>query len=215
MKFELSPLPYASDALAPQLSPHAVTLHYEKHHRAYLDKLRDEIEGKPEAERELEELVRESSGSIFENAAQLWNHDFFWRSLAPASDAERRLPTGLLLNRIEGSHGSVGALKRQLAETAAGHFGSGWAWLVQDTSGRLRVTSTHDAGNPMLLGQQPLLCIDVWEHAYYPDYENERARYVQAVLDELLNWEFAAANLARALLPERSPTLRAVRDPAD
>lgn len=198
MKLELSPLPYAKDALAPHLSAHAIELHYEKHHRGYVDKLRAAIEGKPEAERELEDLIRESEGSVFNNAAQIWNHDFFWRSLRPAGAATP--PSGLLLDLIKASHGSLAALKQRLAQVAVGQFGSGWAWLVQDERGRLRVESTHDADNPLRHAHVPLLAIDVWEHAYYPDYENQRGRYVEAVLDHLLNWEFASRNLADASL---------------
>jgi Fe-Mn family superoxide dismutase len=207
MKFELRSLPYSVGALAPVLSAHAVELHYEKHHRGYLEKLRAEIEGKPEAERELDDLIRTTVGSVFNNAAQLWNHDFFWRSLRPAGG--QASPKGLLLNLIKASYGSTTALKRELAAAANAHFGSGWAWLVQDRNRRLRVESTHDAENPLVRGRIPLLGIDVWEHAYYPDYQNERARYVGNVVDHLLDWKFATANLESAsLAPRELPPAR-------
>ncbi len=192
---ELAPLPWKKDALAPHISARTLEFHYEKHHRGYLDKLRDELEGKPEAELDLEALVRTSAGSVFELAAQVWNHDFYWQSLTPKGGGR---PEGELLVRIERDFRSFEDAKRQLADAASGHFGSGWAWLAAGQDGRLRVLSTDDADNPLGGGMVPLLTIDVWEHAYYLDYQNEREQYVVAVVDHLLDWEFAARNWARA-----------------
>jgi Fe-Mn family superoxide dismutase len=192
MRFELPPLPYAQDALEPVISARTLHFHYEKHHRGYLEKLRRLIEGKPDAEVSLEDLIRSASGDIFNNAAQVWNHTFYWRSLAPGGGGE---PGGRLLELARAHFRDVAALKRELAEAANGEFGSGWAWLVLDGGGRLRVRSSDDAENPLAVDQRPLLAIDVWEHAYYLDYQNQRERYVEGVLDRLLNWDFAARNL--------------------
>lgn len=200
MKFELPPLPYAKDALEPHLSAETVELHYEKHHKGYLEKLRKSIEGKPEAQRSLEDLIRDARGDLFNNAAQVWNHTFYWMSLRPGGGGKPGEP---LLGAIESSFGSLDRFREQFAEAANGEFGSGWAWLVQDPAGRLSVRSSSDAENPLQRNLTPLLTLDVWEHAYYVDYRNERARYVEAFLDHLLNWDFVAANLARAAHGER------------
>ena len=194
-EWRLAPLPWAPDALEPHIGRRTVELHYGKHHRGYLDKLRAAIEGKPEAEQDLEQLVRTSQGHVFNMAAQVWNHDFYWRSLTPDGGGK---PEGELLARIERDFGSFAACRERLAEVATGHFGSGYAWLAAGRDGRLRVLATHDAENPLGGGLSPLLTIDVWEHAYYLDVQNERDRYVDAVLDHLLDWEFAAQNLGRA-----------------
>ena len=193
--WRLAPLPWAYDALEPHVSARTVELHYEKHHRGYLEKLREAIEGKPEAQLDLEELVRTSSGHVFNQAAQVWNHDFYWSCLAP--DGARR-PEGALRARIERDFGSFEACCRRLAEAAEAHFGSGYAWLAAGRDGRLRAFSTHDAENPLGGGLVPLLTLDVWEHAYYLDVQNERARYVGAVIEHLLDWDFAARNLGAA-----------------
>jgi len=193
--WRLAPLPWECDALEPHVGARTVELHYEKHHRGYLEKLREAIEGKPDAQLDLEELVRSSHGHVFDLAAQVWNHDFYWNSLAP--DGARQ-PEGELRARIERDFGSFDECRRRLAEAANGHFGSGWAWLAAELDGRLRVLATHDAANPLGGGLTPLLTIDVWEHAYYLDVQNERDRYVAAVIDHLLDWEFAARNLGRA-----------------
>ena len=195
MKFEIDPLPFPPGSLAPHIGARTVEIHYEKHHRGYLEKLRKAIEGKPEAERSLEEIVRHAEGDVFNNAAQVWNHSFYWKSLAPTGGGE---PTGALRDVIEAAFRSVGEFKRALADAANGEFGSGWAWLLLDRSGRIRVTSSSDAENPLQQGHTPLLALDVWEHAYYLDYQNRRSDYVEAVLDHLLSWEFAASNLERA-----------------
>ena len=191
----LAPLPWSPDALEPHIRARTIEFHYEKHHRGYLEKLRAAIEGKPAAELDLEALVQNSEGSVFELAAQVWNHDFYWRSLTPdgAGRAE-----GELLARLERDFRSFDDAKRCLVETASEQFGSGWAWLAAGQDGHLHVFSTHDAENPLGGGMVPLLAIDVWEHAYYLDYQHERERHVAAVVDHLLDWEFAARNWSRA-----------------
>lgn len=191
---ELAPLPYAKDALEPHVGARTLEFHYGKHHAAYLANLKKAVADKPEAERGLIELIRTSEGSLFNNAAQVWNHDFYWRSLKPGGGGQ---PSGELGQRIDRDFGSFDAFAQRLLETAKGHFGSGWAWLVVD-DGRLRIVDTHDADNPLTRNQTPLLTIDVWEHAYYLDYQNARDRYLNAVIEHLLDWDFAAENLAEA-----------------
>jgi Fe-Mn family superoxide dismutase len=191
MRFELAPLPYDKDALAPTLSARTLDFHYEKHHRGYLKKLEKALSGKPLAEKGLEEIIRETEGSVFNFAAQVWNHAFYWHSMTPNGGGR---PSGALADAIQRDFGSLEDLKRLLAEAANDEFGSGWAWLVAKPGGKLQVISTSDAENPVQSKLQPLLTIDVWEHAYYLDYQNERNRYVQGVIDELLNWPFAEKN---------------------
>lgn len=195
MKLELEPLPYATDALAPHISAETLDLHYGKHHRGYMKKLRTAIEDTPDADRSLEELIRTSDGDLFNNAAQVWNHAFYWKSMHPDGGGE---PEGELQRALGETFGSFDAFRKAFAEAANGEFGSGWAWLVADDDGKLSVRSSSDAENPLQRGLTPLLTIDVWEHAYYVDYRNERARYVDAYLDHLVNWEFAAKNFADA-----------------
>jgi Fe-Mn family superoxide dismutase len=207
MKFELSPLPYAKEALEPYISAKTVDLHYEKHHRGYLRKLQKAIEGKTEAQWSLEDLVSNSKGSVFDNAAQVWNHTFYWNSMR--SDGGGK-PKGQLLSALEKKVGSIADFKRELAQTATGHFGSGWAWLVLENSGELKVATSSDAENPLQWGAIPLLTIDVWEHAYYLDYHNERDKYVTAYLEHLINWDFAEANYT-ALSEEASQDREARR----
>ena len=195
MKFEIPPLPYPKNGLAPFIGGETVELHYEKHHKGYLDKLSKLLRGKPEAELSLEELIRTARGDVFNNAAQVWNHDFYWHSMQPGGGGE---PTRELANRIDESFGSYIEFRAQFAEAAVGEFGSGWAWLVKGLDGRLLVCNSNDAENPIQRDLVPLLTIDVWEHAYYLDYRNERARYVEMFLDHLLNWDFVATHLALA-----------------
>ena len=195
MKFEIAPLPYPKNALAPFLGAETVDLHYEKHHKGYLEKLEKLLRGKPEADQSLEELIRTSHGEVFNNAAQVWNHNFYWLSMKPGGGGE---PAGELATRLEQSFGSYIEFRAQFAQAAIGEFGSGWAWLVQGPSGRLVVCSSDDAENPLQREIVPLLTIDVWEHAYYLDYRNERARYVDKFLDHLLDWDFVATNLTLA-----------------
>jgi Fe-Mn family superoxide dismutase len=194
-KFEIAPLPYPKDALAPHISAETLELHYEKHHKGYLKKLNDLVKGSPEAGRSLEELIRTAKGDLFNNAAQVWNHSFYWQSLAPNRGGK---PSDGIADRIDEAFGSYDAFRRAFAEAANGEFGSGWAWLVQGMSGELLVVKSDDAENPLQRNLVPLLALDVWEHAYYVDYRNERARYVDAFLDHLLNWEFVATNLTLA-----------------
>ena len=194
-KFEIAPLPYPKNALAPHIGAETVELHYEKHHRGYADKLNELVRGKPEAECSLEDLIRSKSGDVFNNAAQLWNHNFYWLSMKPDGGGE---PSDTLAAKIDDAFGSYRGFRDQFAASAIGEFGSGWAWLAQGVSGDLIVCSSDDAQNPLQRGLVPLLTIDVWEHAYYLDYHNERKRYVERYLDRLLNWDFVASNLTLA-----------------
>lgn len=195
----LPPLPYPEDALAPVISARTLSFHYGKHHKGYLDTLNKLVAGTELAEAPLEKIIVTTAGkadkaAVFNNAAQVWNHTFFWRSLKPKGGGE---PPAALKQRIEASFGSVEACKKELAKAATSQFGSGWAWLVA-AGDRLTVVNTPNADNPLTAGQKPLWTVDVWEHAYYLDYQNRRADFVAAVLDKLVNWEFAAENLSRA-----------------
>ena len=195
---QLPPLPYSQNALEPYISQKTVEFHYGKHHLAYVEKTNELIKGTNLAQLSLGEIIKQTAGSpdkaaIFNNAAQAWNHNFYWQSLKPGGGK----PEGELLTKIQASFGSVENLKKQLQDAATTQFGSGWAWLVADGD-KLKVVKTGNAENPMVQGLTPLLAIDVWEHAYYLDYQNRRADYVKALIDNLLNWEFAAANLPKA-----------------
>jgi len=192
----LPPLPYADNALAPVISANTIGFHYGRHHRGYLDNLNKLIGGTAFADMPLEKIVAATAGkadqtAIFNNAAQTWNHTFYWQSLRPGGGSE---PPAALKQRIEAAFGSVDACRKELSAAAVGQFASGWAWLVADR-GTLKVVRTGNADTPLTSGLTPLLTIDVWEHAYYLDYQNRRADYVNAVIDKLLNWEFAAKNL--------------------
>jgi superoxide dismutase, Fe-Mn family len=191
MPFSLPPLPWAKDALAPAISAETIDFHYGKHHQAYVTNLNKALEGKPEANQALEQVILSSSGPVFNNAAQVWNHTFYWNSMKPNGGGK---PTGQLLELVNRDFGSVDNLLQQLGEAAKTQFGSGWAWLVQD-GGKLKVTQTANADLPMKHGQNALLTCDVWEHAYYIDYRNARPNYVEAYLKSLVNWDFAAKNL--------------------
>jgi Fe-Mn family superoxide dismutase len=196
MAFELIPLPYDSEALAPAISAETLSFHHGKHHKAYIDKTNQAIEGTELAEADLETVIAKARGSnnkgLFNNAAQSWNHGFYWHSLTPNTTE----PSGDLADRIDVAFGSFAELKKQLAERGAGHFASGWVWLA-DKEGRLVIEETHDGDTLADSNSRPLLTIDLWEHAYYLDHQNKRPDYLKAVIDELLNWEFAAENLAR------------------
>jgi len=192
MAFELPPLPFARDALVPLISPETIDYHYGKHHRAYVDNLNRLTESTDWAARSLEELVRTADGAIFNNAAQVWNHSFYWSGLSPSGGGG---PHGELADRITEAFGGVGGFTERFTAAAVGHFGSGWAWLVRRADGALAVTSTANADNPLRSGDTPLLTCDVWEHAYYIDYRNARPRYVEAFW-KLVDWEFVAANFA-------------------
>jgi Fe-Mn family superoxide dismutase len=192
----LPALPYADNALEPVITANTIHFHYGKHHQAYVDNLNKLITGTEFADLPLEKIIAGTAGkpdktAIFNNAAQAWNHAFFWRSLQPQGGGE---PPALLKQKIDAAFGSVAACKKELAAAALAQFGSGWVWLVAD-GGQLKVVKTGNADTPLSGGMKPLLTIDVWEHAYYLDYQNRRADFVNAVLDKLINWEFAAANL--------------------
>ena len=192
-------LPYSEDALAPVISARTLNVHHGKHHKAYVDKVNELVEGTEFEGQALERIVLGTSGKtdrveLFNNAAQAWNHAFYWRSMKPKGGGR---PTGPLAGKIDTAFGGFEAFKKELASAAVKQFGSGWAWLVSDGHS-LKVVRTANADVPFTRGQTPLLAIDVWEHAYYLDYQNRRADYAQAVVDKLLNWEFAAENFARA-----------------
>ncbi|MBW6497552.1 MAG: superoxide dismutase [Bacteroidales bacterium] len=189
-------LPYAENALEPVISVKTIGFHYGKHHKAYVDNLNKLISETEFKDLPLEEIIKKTAGKkdhtgIFNNAAQAWNHTFFWKSLASNGGGK---PSGVLMKRIEESFGSFDDFLKELTEAAMTQFGSGWAWLVQDGN-KLKVMKTPNAETPLTMGIEPLLTIDVWEHAYYLDYQNKRPDYVAAVLDKLINWEFVASNL--------------------
>lgn len=185
MTHELPTLPYALDALTPQISEETMRYHYGKHHKAYVDNLNRLIEGTPWQNATLEEIILGADGAIFNNAAQAWNHTFFFLSLSPDP---KSVPTGPLAEAINRDFGSFDALKEAMTKAAAGQFGSGWAWLVKDKNGKLSVVAESNAGNPMTRGLTPLLNIDVWEHAYYIDYRNRRPDFIQALWDRV-DWK--------------------------
>ena len=189
LHFPLPPLPYAEDALAPVISAETLKLHHGKHHKKYVDTMNQLLEKEPIQASTLEEVVRAAKGKLFNNAAQAWNHDFYWHSLSP----KRQRPAGALLHRLEKDFGSYEKFADAFSQAAIGQFGSGWAWLV-DKENKLQVTTTSNADTPMAHGTRCLLTVDVWEHAYYVDYRNERERYVSALMDRL-NWAFAERNL--------------------
>jgi Fe-Mn family superoxide dismutase len=197
MPFQLPDLPYAKDALAPVMSAETFDYHHGKHHKAYVTKTNELLEGEQGLSgASLAQVIREAQRSgnakLFNNSAQLWNHSFFWQCLAPA---EGQKPEGKLEHLINDVFGNADALIQKLQEEAVNHFGSGWAWLVLDRGG-LRVTSLHDADTPIAHeGMVPLFTLDVWEHAYYIDYRNERPRFASAVLSNIVNWDFVAQNL--------------------
>ena len=191
----LPPLPYAENALEPVITSKTMGFHYGKHHKGYVDNLNKLIAGTEYADLSLEKIMSSTAGrpektAIFNNAAQIWNHTFYWKSMKPKGGGE---PPAALKQRIEASFDSVDACKKEIASAAVSQFGSGWAWLVIE-SGKLKVIKTANADSPLTMGMKPLLTIDVWEHAYYLDYQNRRADYVNAVLDKLINWEFALQN---------------------
>jgi Fe-Mn family superoxide dismutase len=196
---ELPPLPYAQDALAPVISSETLSFHYGKHHKAYVDNLNKLVAGTDLSETPLEKVIAATAGKadkagIFNNAAQIWNHTFFWSSMKPGGGGA---PSGAVAKGIDAAFGSYENFKKEFSNAAMTQFGSGWAWLVAD-KGQLKVAKTPNAETPLTAGMTPLLTIDVWEHAYYLDYQNRRADFVAAVIDKLLNWDFANANLARA-----------------
>lgn len=197
--FSLPDLPYPENALAPHISAQTMMLHHGKHHKAYVDKLNDLLSDDPLADAPLEEVIRQTHGvagreNIFNNAAQSWNHDFFWQSMVPGGGGP---PTGQIESLISRSIGGPKAFSDAFVEAASGHFGSGWAWLVFDGDD-VEIMTTHDADLPLVNDRTALFCCDLWEHAYYLDYQNRRPAFVQTFLDHLINWDFANANLAAA-----------------
>ncbi|MBF0181861.1 MAG: superoxide dismutase [Fe] [Magnetococcales bacterium] len=190
MSFELPPLPYASNALEPHISAETLAFHHGKHHQTYVTNLNKLIEGTPNQGKSLEEIVRSASGGLFNNAAQVWNHTFYWHCLTPGGGSA---PTGPLAEAINATFGSFDGFKEKFTATAIGTFGSGWAWLIKNPDGSLELTSTSNAGCPLTEGKTPLLTCDVWEHAYYVDYRNARPKYVEAFWN-LVNWEFVSKN---------------------
>lgn len=192
MEHTLPPLPYAPDALAPHISAETIDYHYGKHHQAYVTNLNNLVKGTEHEGKSLEEIIKTSSGGLFNNAAQVWNHTFYWNCLKPAGGGE---PTGKLADAINAAFGSFAQFKEKFTQTAMTTFGSGWAWLVQKPDGSLALSSTSNAACPLTGADTPLLTCDVWEHAYYVDYRNARAKYVEAFW-ALVNWEFVQANMA-------------------
>ena len=191
MEHTLPPLPYPMDALAPHISKETLEFHYGKHHQTYVTNLNNLIKGTEFENSSLEEIVKKSSGGVFNNAAQIWNHTFYWNSLTPKSAAE---PTGKLAAAINAKFGSTAAFKEAFNKSAAGNFGSGWTWLVKKADGSVDIVNTSNAATPLTTADVPLLTCDVWEHAYYIDYRNARPKYLENFW-ALVNWEFAAKNL--------------------
>ncbi len=194
MAFELPSLPYAKNALAPHISEETLEFHHGKHHKTYVDNLNNLVPGTEFEGQSLEAIVKVSSGGIFNNAAQVWNHTFYWHCLSPNGGGE---PTGELADAINETFGSFDIFKEEFTKTSVTTFGSGWGWLVKTSDGKLELASTTGAGNPMTEGKTPLLTCDVWEHAYYVDYRNARPAYLKAFW-ELVNWEYVAEQFANA-----------------
>ena len=191
MEHKLPELPYAMTALEPHISKETLDYHYGKHHKTYVDNLNKLIPGTEFENMSLEDIVKKSSGGIFNNAAQIWNHTFYWNSLSPKGGE----PTGALAEALKKSFGSIDEFKQKFTQTAITTFGSGWAWLVKDKSGALKVTKTENGVNPLCFGQTALLGCDVWEHSYYIDFRNKRPAYLANFLDKLVNWENVASRL--------------------
>ena len=193
MSIELPALPYAQDALEPHISKETLEFHYGKHHNTYVVKLNGLIDGTPDADKSLEEIVKSSSGGVFNNSAQIWNHTFYWHCLSPNGGGE---PAGAVADAINGAFGSFAEFKSKFTDSAVNNFGSGWTWLVKNADGSLAIVNTSNAATPLTdEGVIPLLTVDVWEHAYYIDYRNARPNYMEAFWN-LVNWEFVAANMA-------------------
>jgi superoxide dismutase, Fe-Mn family len=193
MAFELPALPYPMDALKPHLSAETLEYHHGKHHAAYVNNLNNLTKGTPNESKSVEDIIKTApSGGLFNNAAQHFNHSFYWKSLAAKAGGP---PKGAVADAIKSGFGSFDEFKKKFTEAATTHFGSGWAWLVRKPDGSLAIEATHDAGTPLTSGNKPILTCDVWEHAYYIDYRNARPRYIEAFWN-LVNWDFANDNLA-------------------
>ncbi|MDZ7852877.1 MAG: Fe-Mn family superoxide dismutase [Halomonas sp.] len=192
MAFELPALPYEKNALEPHISAETLEYHYGKHHQTYVNKLNELTDGTDDANKSLEEIIKSSSGGLFNQAAQVWNHTFYWHCLAPNGGGE---PSGALAEAIEAKFGSFDKFKETFNVQAAGNFGSGWTWLIKTDDGGVDIVNTSNADTPIAHGQTPLLTIDVWEHAYYIDYRNARPKYLENVWN-VLNWDFVAQNFS-------------------
>jgi len=193
MEHQLPPLPYAQDALAPHISAETLEYHYGKHHQAYVNNLNNLIKGTEFENAGLEDIIKKSSGGIYNNSAQVWNHTFFWSSMKPNGGGA---PSGALADAINNKWGSFDEFKKAFQASAVGNFGSGWTWLVKKADGSVDIVNMGAAGTPLTTGDKALLCIDVWEHAYYIDYRNLRPKFVEAFLNHLANWDFASSNFA-------------------
>lgn len=192
MSFELPALPYEKNALEPHISAETLEYHYGKHHNTYVVNLNNLIKGTEFEGKSLEEIIKTSTGGIFNNAAQVWNHTFYWHCLSPKGG---NAPTGAVAEAINKAFGSFDTFKEELTKSAIGNFGSGWTWLVKKADGSLAIVNTSNAATPLTNGDKPLLTVDVWEHAYYIDYRNARPKYLENFW-ALVNWEFVAKNLA-------------------
>lgn len=193
-RFTLPELPYAIDALAPALSRETLEFHWGKHHQTYVNNLNNLVEGTDWAEKSLEDIILGAEGGLFNNAAQVYNHTFFWSSMTPQGGGE---PKGALKDALVATWGSVEAFVKAFSDAAAGNFGSGWTWLVKDADGKLSILNTSNADTPIRHGLKPLLTIDVWEHAYYIDYRNARPVFIKAFFEKLVNWAFVEENFAK------------------
>lgn len=193
MEHTLPTLPYPRNALAPHISEETLDYHYGKHHQTYVTNLNNLIKGTEFEHSALESIIKQASGGIYNNAAQVWNHTFFWHSMKPNGGGA---PSGALANAIIAKWGSVDEFKKAFQASAVSNFGSGWTWLVKTAAGGLNIVNTGAAGNPLTGDDRPLITLDVWEHAYYIDYRNARAKFVEVFLNHLINWDFAADNLA-------------------
>lgn len=193
-RFTLPELPYAIDALAPAISRETLEFHWGKHHQTYVNNLNNLVEGTDWAEKSLEEIILGAEGGLFNNAAQVYNHTFFWSSMTPQGGGE---PKGALKDALVATRGSVEAFVKAFSDAAAGNFGSGWTWLVKDADGKLSILNTSNADTPIRHGLKPLLTIDVWEHAYYIDYRNARPVFIKAFFEKLVNWAFVEENFAK------------------
>jgi Fe-Mn family superoxide dismutase len=193
MEHTLPPLPYAKNALAPHISEETLEFHYGKHHQTYVTNLNNLIKGTEFENASLEEIIKKSSGGIYNNSAQVWNHTFFWNSMKPNGGGA---PSGELATAIDKKWGSFEEFKKAFQASAVGNFGSGWTWLVKKADGTVDIVNMGAAGTPLTTGDKALLTIDVWEHAYYIDYRNARPKFVEAFLASLANWDFASANYA-------------------
>lgn len=193
-RFTLPELPYAIDALAPAISRETLEFHWGKHHQTYVNNLNNLIEGTDWAQKSLEDIIRGAEGGVFNNAAQVFNHTFFWSSMTPQGGGE---PKGALKDALVATWGSVEAFVKAFSDAAAGNFGSGWTWLVKDADGKLSILNTSNADTPIRRGLTPLLTIDVWEHAYYIDYRNARPAFIKAFFEKLVSWAFVEENFAK------------------